>query len=46
MCWDEMLMGIVDRARGRGGWKSILVGGCCKTTPLDIAKLRKRIDEN
>ena len=37
-------MGIVDRARRRGMWKSIFVGGCCKTGPYEIGNLRKRID--
>ena len=46
MCWDEMLMDIIDRARRRGGWKSIFVGGCCKTGAREILNLRKRIDEN
>ncbi|KAE9381309.1 Homocysteine S-methyltransferase [Stipitochalara longipes BDJ] len=44
--WDEEICEIVRRARERRLWKSILVGGCCKTTPDDIAKLRKRIDES
>ncbi|TVY15914.1 Homocysteine S-methyltransferase 2 [Lachnellula arida] len=43
--WDEMVFGNVQRARDRGVWKEIFVGGCCKTTPDHIAKLRKRIDE-
>ncbi|KAI9053281.1 hypothetical protein LZ554_002246 [Drepanopeziza brunnea f. sp. 'monogermtubi'] len=46
MSWDETMWGIVKRARERGLWKSILVGGCCKTTPEDIGKLRMRIDES
>jgi homocysteine S-methyltransferase len=40
-----MVFGIVKRARNRGLWKEIFVGGCCKTTPDHISKLRKRIDE-
>ncbi|KAL2072752.1 hypothetical protein VTL71DRAFT_12095 [Oculimacula yallundae] len=44
MSWDETVFGIVERARNRGLWKSIIVGGCCKTTPDDISNLRKRID--
>ncbi|KAI6712882.1 hypothetical protein B2J93_4635 [Marssonina coronariae] len=43
--WDETIFGIVKRARDRGLWKSILVGGCCKTTPEDIGRLRRRIDQ-
>lgn len=45
MPWDKMVFGIVKRARDRGIWKEIIVGGCCKTTPEHIAKLRERIDE-
>lgn len=40
--WDEMMFDIVNRARQRGAWKSIYVGGCCKTTPDDIKRLRSR----
>jgi homocysteine S-methyltransferase len=42
--WDEMMLGIIDRVGGRGVWREIFVGGCCKTTPEHIAKLRKLID--
>lgn len=42
--WGDAIWGIVQRARGRALWRSILVGGCCKTTPEDIARLRQRID--
>ncbi|KAJ9658171.1 AdoMet-homocysteine methyltransferase [Neophaeococcomyces mojaviensis] len=42
--WDEQVWGVVEGARGRGKWKGIVVGGCCKTSPEDIAKLRKKID--
>lgn len=42
--WDETIYGIVSRVRERKLWKKILVGGCCKTTPDDIRKLRVRID--
>ncbi|PQE30992.1 Homocysteine S-methyltransferase protein [Rutstroemia sp. NJR-2017a WRK4] len=42
--WDEEMEGIVRRARERGFWREILVGGCCKTTPVEIEKLRGRID--
>ncbi|CZS94289.1 related to homocysteine S-methyltransferase [Rhynchosporium agropyri] len=45
MSWDETVFGIVDRAQKRGFWNSIIVGGCCKTTPEDISKLRRRIDQ-
>ncbi|RDL36811.1 uncharacterized protein BP5553_06163 [Venustampulla echinocandica] len=42
--WEEAVFSIVKRTRERGMWKAIVVGGCCKTTPDDIAILRKRID--
>ncbi|TGO09169.1 hypothetical protein BTUL_0176g00020 [Botrytis tulipae] len=42
--WDEAVLEIVRRARDRGLWKDIIVGGCCKTTPREIGKLRERID--
>jgi len=42
--WDEVLFEIVKRTRERGLWEEIFVGGCCKTTPTDVAKLRKQID--
>ncbi|KAI6246173.1 hypothetical protein HI914_05830 [Erysiphe necator] len=40
--WDEMMYDIVKRAQHRAAWKSIYAGGCCKTTPDDIKKLRSR----
>ncbi|EPE29093.1 Homocysteine S-methyltransferase [Glarea lozoyensis ATCC 20868] len=43
--WHETIFEIVKRTRERNKWQEILLGGCCKTTPSDIAKLRKRIDE-
>jgi homocysteine S-methyltransferase len=43
--WDEMMFGIIERAQARGVWRKIFVGGCCKTTPEHIAKLRKLIDK-
>lgn len=42
--WDESLFVIVRRAQERACWKSIFVGGCCKSAPDDIARLRRRID--
>ncbi|KAH6671093.1 Homocysteine S-methyltransferase [Halenospora varia] len=43
--WDETMFNIVQNAKTRGSWKEVFVGGCCKTTPEDISKLRRRIDE-
>ncbi|KAA8576785.1 hypothetical protein EYC84_006842 [Monilinia fructicola] len=42
--WDEAVLEIVKGARERGFWREIIVGGCCKTTPREIGKLRERID--
>ncbi|CAF9927378.1 MAG: hypothetical protein HETSPECPRED_006570 [Heterodermia speciosa] len=41
--WDEEVAMIVRRASERALWKGILVGGCCKTTPDHIARLRARL---
>jgi homocysteine S-methyltransferase len=43
--WDEQLFDIVKEVVGRGRWAGLIVGGCCKTTPGHIVKLRKRLDE-
>ncbi|KAL8673270.1 MAG: hypothetical protein Q9168_002308 [Polycauliona sp. 1 TL-2023] len=41
--WHEELAEIIKKAAERGHWKGILVGGCCKTTPDDIRKLRLQL---
>lgn len=41
--WHEKLAEIVTNTAERGLWKGILVGGCCKTTPEDIKKLRAKL---
>ena len=41
--WDEEVAMIVRRVSERSLWKGILVGGCCKTTPDHIARLRARM---
>ncbi|KAL8947707.1 MAG: hypothetical protein Q9222_006047 [Ikaeria aurantiellina] len=38
--WHEELTEIITNAAERGRWRGILVGGCCKTTPDDIRKLK------
>ncbi|KAL8864910.1 MAG: hypothetical protein Q9174_007167 [Haloplaca sp. 1 TL-2023] len=43
--WHEELAEIVRETAERGRWKGIVVGGCCKTTPDSIGKLRKRLEE-
>ncbi|KAK6515916.1 AdoMet-homocysteine methyltransferase [Arthrobotrys megalospora] len=37
--WCKLLMEIVEEAKNEGCWGSVIVGGCCKTTPEHIAKL-------
>ncbi|KAL8853825.1 MAG: hypothetical protein Q9221_001296 [Calogaya cf. arnoldii] len=41
--WHEELAQIITKTAERGRWKGILVGGCCKTTPDDIRKLRSKL---
>ncbi|KAL8911188.1 MAG: hypothetical protein Q9171_003594 [Xanthocarpia ochracea] len=41
--WHEELAEIVEKTAERSCWKGILVGGCCKTTPDDIRKLRSQL---
>jgi homocysteine S-methyltransferase len=41
--WHGELADIVRGVHSRGTWKGILVGGCCKTTPAHIAKLRQSL---
>ncbi|MCJ1282668.1 hypothetical protein MMC26_001993 [Xylographa opegraphella] len=42
--WDEEIFEIVENTRQRGLWHGILVGGCCRTSPDHIRRLRERID--
>ncbi|KAI1112006.1 Homocysteine S-methyltransferase [Nemania sp. NC0429] len=39
--WEQQLYEVVTQARRRGCWRSIVVGGCCKTTPADLSRLRE-----
>ena len=41
--WAEEVAEIATCAGQRGLWQGILVGGCCKSTPEDIAGLRTRL---
>ena len=36
--WADCVVGCVDKARGQG-WGGLIVGGCCKAGPDDIAQL-------
>ncbi|KKA29730.1 hypothetical protein TD95_005344 [Thielaviopsis punctulata] len=38
--WEMRLAQIVKGVAERGMWKEVVVGGCCKASHLDIAKLR------
>ncbi|KAH8602829.1 Homocysteine S-methyltransferase [Bisporella sp. PMI_857] len=44
--WDEIVYEILNKTVERGFWKEIFVGGCCKTSPSDIASLRRRLDNS
>ncbi|KAI0408893.1 Homocysteine S-methyltransferase [Xylaria palmicola] len=41
--WEQKLDDVVAEARDRGCWRSIVVGGCCKATHMDISRLRARV---
>ncbi|KAK3395364.1 Homocysteine S-methyltransferase [Sordaria brevicollis] len=43
--WEVTLAHAVEGALQRGKWKSIIVGGCCKTSPEHIRKLRKTLHD-
>jgi homocysteine S-methyltransferase len=42
--WDAEVVDVLQEVLTRNRWKGILVGGCCKTTPTHIARLRQRVD--
>ncbi|KAL4919050.1 Homocysteine S-methyltransferase [Aspergillus aurantiobrunneus] len=41
--WDESFWDVVQHQSG-GDWEGIIIGGCCRAGPTDIAALRRRID--
>ncbi|KAL4869568.1 hypothetical protein BDV12DRAFT_76102 [Aspergillus spectabilis] len=41
--WDETFWDVVQQ-QSEGDWEGIIVGGCCRAGPADIAALRRRID--
>jgi homocysteine S-methyltransferase len=43
--WDERLADMIREAQGRGKWKGIIVGGCCKASPAMIKRLRSRLED-
>jgi homocysteine S-methyltransferase len=42
--WDKQVFDIVNEVRARSAWKGIIVGGCCKTSPQNIGKLKTQLD--
>ncbi|KAK4173871.1 putative homocysteine S-methyltransferase [Triangularia setosa] len=43
MSWEHQLAKVVKETRTSGHWSSILVGGCCRTTPENISRLREAV---
>lgn len=43
--WDEEVFDILQEVQQRDKWAGIIVGGCCKTRPQNIAQLKRRIDQ-
>jgi homocysteine S-methyltransferase len=41
--WEEQMAEIVQRTQSRGRWQGIVVGGCCKTTPGHISRMKQRL---
>jgi homocysteine S-methyltransferase len=44
--WEQQVYDIVKEVQGRGKWAGIIVGGCCKTTPKHIKKLKAKLKES
>ncbi|GJC83387.1 homocysteine S-methyltransferase 1 [Colletotrichum liriopes] len=42
--WEAQLSQVVANAETRGLWKQIIVGGCCKASHSDIARLRTAVE--
>ncbi|KAK1542544.1 homocysteine S-methyltransferase [Colletotrichum paranaense] len=42
--WEAQLSQVVSNAESRGLWKQIVVGGCCKASHADIARLRTAVE--
>ncbi|TDZ68256.1 Homocysteine S-methyltransferase 1 [Colletotrichum trifolii] len=43
--WEAQLTQVVANAQSRGIWKQIVVGGCCKASHADIARLRTTVED-
>ncbi|KAL4805327.1 Homocysteine S-methyltransferase [Aspergillus unguis] len=41
--WDEVFWDVIQ-GQLEGDWEGIIVGGCCRAGPADIAALRRRIE--
>ncbi|KAK4939604.1 AdoMet-homocysteine methyltransferase [Elasticomyces elasticus] len=41
--WHDQISDIVREVQHRGAWEGIIVGGCCKTAPGHIKKLRQSL---
>ncbi|OLN93202.1 Homocysteine S-methyltransferase 1 [Colletotrichum chlorophyti] len=42
--WEAQLSQVVANAQARGIWKQIIVGGCCKASHADIARLKTVVE--
>ncbi|KAL2823458.1 Homocysteine S-methyltransferase [Aspergillus cavernicola] len=41
--WDERFWDVIQH-QSEGDWEGIIIGGCCRAGPSNIASLRRRID--
>ncbi|OIW34312.1 homocysteine S-methyltransferase [Coniochaeta ligniaria NRRL 30616] len=41
--WESQVAEVVKATQGRSRWNTIVVGGCCKTSPEDITRLRAEV---
>ncbi|KAL3462076.1 Homocysteine S-methyltransferase [Aspergillus heterothallicus] len=41
--WEESFWDVVQR-QAESDWEGIIIGGCCRAGPADIAALRRRVD--
>ena len=44
--WAKQLRAVLSGAGQSGAWGGIIAGGCCKTGPDEIARLRQEIDDS
>lgn len=42
--WEDVFWDIVEGVKQRGTWEGVIIGGCCRTGPGDIAALARKID--